>query len=331
MSANAEIPIPGLNYDTDAIIEEFRGPLRIEIENLSKNFISKVALNEVVYTSPSSVSCDSGQKVSRGRVLAKIEFYVNQAEDEMTETTRYTGCNDRLSLTEIVRTEGTALAPNTFDQVILGRRIYDLSPTETRRDIQYRDAFQKEIARVIVEKKGETLLTRVFILGKLALTSEDYKGTDFSQALYRFKSFPATLRHGNYLVEDDTTFPGNYYLKAQAFLDGNVKYSSQDSPDPLSLAIFQRKFANNVLGAVLDSTRDLFQSYLSDLPPTEYVSASVRETQAISDLRAIELRLLGGFDIATAKLLIRGLIDGVEKGRIKIEDNRGVTRATRFQ
>jgi hypothetical protein len=304
----------------DEIIEEFRGTLKTKIVDLSKNYISLISEQVVVFKNSEDMECN-GNSISKGTVITSLKYGFNfNGDHELNEKAVYTGCSGDISLIEDVITTGDNLKPLPFNDFIRGKRSFDLQDNEQSRLYKVSNLEGEEIFKVFVEKKGNTKFAVFYYVGQKFLTINYEYNSSSTRAIFTAYSYNASYvrKHGRWNSRS-TYAPVSFSAFVNKFSADQVVYLDANGAR-LSLSNFLGMFDNYVLQSTVSNLQSIFDYHNYYFPSTEATKSGAASQRLLEELRVAQTRLLTNSEINLVKNFVQNLINAAEAGQLI--DNR---------
>ncbi len=316
----ASLSLPRALYTINDFVEEFRGPFRVKIEELSKNYIVRRAGNSLTFTSHEVVHC-LWRKWEAGAILSRFEYFYRKEGHELTETLRYSGCGDQLSLVEKVYSFGEKVKPLNFDDFSQGKRNFELEEGVQRKVYRLENERGEELFSLYVRKIEDGYrngtLASFHIRGQEFIRYRKVLGLKESRVIYHYEPYEVSYKR----------FPWYEMNIAQNFTPLSLKVIARsEGPDPIVYLSSQgeRLSSNSFLNYInwlsiergLSHVKNMTNFHLHWFPTTEFQSAVGQSQRLMSELKLMLTRLLNNTELNLVRNYVRELITAVESNFI---------------
>lgn len=313
------VSLPPAVSGIDDIVNEFRNTLVLKINELGKNFISNVADKTIVFTSSSELGCN-GKTMPAGDAVSNMIYSFNRSEGELSERATYTGCNHQVTLIEDVITRGDKLETLKFDDFIKGKRSFELKPNENYRLYRVMNSDHEEIAKVLIDKKGNTQTVEFSAVGQKVLRM-DYEYLENSTRLtLTFFGYSAKYvrKYSTWKFNDNSDISRiSVFVNRDKF--NQVTYLNTHG-QLISQADYVESFDNKISSGIMKSLRAIFEYHNYYFPETKSVQTGTMNSQFKEELRLMFNRVQNNAEKNSVLKQIQDYMDAAEKELII--DNR---------
>ncbi|MCP4913337.1 MAG: hypothetical protein GY909_09465 [Oligoflexia bacterium] len=296
------------------IVEEFRGPLAVKIEELGKSFISKGRDSVIRYTSSEATPCLM-RMVPAKESLGVIKYFedVNEQRTESYEEVHYIGCSNLLSVKEKVSRKGRDLKTLTLEQVGRGFRDFNLSDNEDYFHYQLLNDRNDLVFQLTQRREGENVIFDMKVLGQTFL-----RGTlNKEKILYRF--FPHDINYEReYMGFRSNSVFTPYTIKSiKDHNSGRWDYLGTTGVK-LSQNNFLRYLSMSLNKRTLEHLTSIVKYQLWWFPETSFTGGGGQSQRLLNEFKLLLTRLLNNTptELTLVKNFVRAFIESIEQGRI---------------
>lgn len=317
----ANVAFPDTVLTPNQLIEEFRGPLRIKILDLEKNYYALYSDNTILYRSHQNVECN-GKNAAAQSNLASIQMSSSRTEDRVDQVIVYKGCQENKVLTEIHHAEGIAPELITFSMIREGQTQINLRRGENKRIYRLVYGDSTELFKYVQERNGNNETHEVRIAGELAFTATYVYGVESSRLTYKYFPYTIKVQIGGSEWSSQMGFtPYTNIVNAFKTPANYVTYFDSTNSQ-VSKGTFITNIGHNIRERTLQRVLSFVQASLREFPPTTVVSTGVQNQRLLEELRLNYTRLLNNTEINLVRQYLTDLINAAEKGQL--QDNRPV-------
>lgn len=313
--SRSELPLPQAIYSIDDIVNEFREILSKKIEDLGKNYITKISENSVSFSSNTVLNA-YGTPIEVGESISSMQFSNNKKENELFEKVIYRGFHGQITLVEDIITKGTDLKPISFSDFLRVKRTVDLLPNENSKVYRLSNENNEEIFKVIIEKTPNGKIAKFYLVEQNFLNL-NYEFSDTSTRLIAkyngyTGSYKRTYASWNFNVNYDP-FSNSVLIKKDKnfelffFNTYGVLFSQNDY---LSR---QEMYLSN---GPLKRLRSIIDYHMHYFPETSSVKTSSTNEAFKEELRIMMNRLQNNIEINLVKKQLQEYIEAANAGTI---------------
>lgn len=290
---------PSFLITEKGIIEEFRGQLRLKLEELSNNYIVSKTDTNITWTSNDGVKCNGTWKPARS-ILASVSL--SQTNEMILVDIR--GCQSKLLFREVFSFDRDG--DFSLDDYLAGK-----ISTESLTRYLLVDNQKKNIFDLRMQSSVSSLsfLEKEFL--------EIYKEEERWQ--YKAIGYEARYNNGGFGFNVTMMFP-----------DQRITLDWQNSDirifdgrhQRIAVNAFLTSYSSAIQNTTLVFTSSILKNLMSDLPSTEFVSTGGANSRFLDEMRLVYTRLLNNLELNLVKQFVQEVIKFIEDGVLKITDNR---------
>jgi hypothetical protein len=303
----------------DEIVDEFRGTLIEKMGELGKNFISQTKDNTIVFSNSTDLKCN-GEKTNVGQPVSAIQYSFKKTSKNLSEKIVYIGCNNLVSVVEEIYTEGSDLKPSSFNDVIKGKRSFDLEVNQSKKVYRVSNSDNEEMFKMVVQKMaGQNKIAEFFITENKFLALLFEYTSQFSRLTFKYPGYS-----GQYVRKYSSwSFSARYEpfsntVLAQKNSSGSIDNFYFDTRGArLSQADFFSRVSSFLFQGPLARIRSFLDYHNFYFPTTETVQSSGQNERLKEELRLAFNRLQNNIELNLVKKQIQDYIEAVENGFIK--------------
>lgn len=307
------VPLPPSVSNVDDIVNEFRETLISKVSEVGKNFISTINGKTIIFTNGQPLRCN-GELTQIGQPVSSLQYNFKKSDNELSEKSVYTGCNNQVSLVEDVVTKGSDLKSLEYDDFIKGTRSFDLKPNEDYRLYRLSNSENEEIFKLVIERSkiGKTIEMYIVESKFLTMTYEfqiDSTRLTFKYHGYKGKYVRNYARWGfdvSYDPFTNTVMAKKTKLVETSFFDTRgVRFSQKD---------FLSRVEDYLFNGPIKRIRDILDYHNYYFPSTEVVNSGGQNERLKEELRILNNRLLNNTEINLVRKQIQDYIEAAESG-----------------
>lgn len=296
------------------IVEEFRGPLKVKIEELGKSFIKKSRDSVIRYTNSDATPCLM-RMVPAKESLEVIKYFndLNDEKTELYEEVHYIGCSNLLSVKEKVNRKGRNLKPLTLDQVGDGFRNFNLAEEEDYFHYQLLNDRNDMIFQLTQRRQGDEIIFDMKVLGQTFL-----RGTiENSKVLLRFFPHEIAYRREYMGIRSNSQFTP-YTIKSLKDEQTRRWDYLGTTGVKLSQNNFLRYLSMSLNKRTLESLSSIVKYQLWWFPETSFTGGGGQSQRLLNEFKLLLTRLLNNTptELTLVKNFVRSFIESIEQGRI---------------
>lgn len=318
-------PLPKDLLNEKTIIEFFRGPLQIKLNELPDNYIVDAQDSRAIYSSHIPVNC-IGTQWPKSHQLAQIQYLNQDPKNKNTveEVGRYFGCDTKAEFTEIVKREGNNIKLLDWSDFFRGLRDFTFKENYTRYFYSLDNPDNQNIFTMVAKREKSKTLTEFFVLGQKFLSIRRVFGKDESTAFFKFFPFEVNYvrPHGAFSFKS-TKDPHTWTVIAGKKPEKRVNYIS-----PAGWIAPRNHFLKNIQDTLFNGPLKLLQTIVSyhvhAFPKTEVIGGAGggQNQRILNELNLSLTRLISGNELEQVRALIQSYIQDINDGKLIIVDKR---------
>jgi hypothetical protein len=327
-----EVDYPSGVLQIEEMIEGFRAVFRRKMEELSENYIIRhsgdTQSGVFRFQSNKPATC-YGPSIDNQDEVSKIVYHqeVQNLEGGLQrrrDNVQYWGCYRNIELAESVTTTGRNLSLRTLNQI--RKAAHDFSLSDNIQEIHWRlfNMDQEEVASFrLMQVPGEEVRLYFFIKSAPLVTVNILIKDSEKRFVFEFPntSFEYKRKYSRWSYRFSGSNPKIFEAcqieeQAPSYLNSKRQFISQVE--------FQQAMTDNLIGkdARLKIIEQFFRYHIYGFPSTAVAVSLGNNQRILNELRLANIRLLSSTDLNLVQNLIQSYIDLIEKGEIKVDDQR---------
>lgn len=307
------VPLPPSVSSVDDVINEFRETLISKVSEIGRNFISTINGKIIIFTNGQPLRCN-GELTQIGQPVSSLQYNFKRGDNELSEKSVYTGCNNQVSLVEDIVTKGSDLKPLDYDNFIKGTRSFDLKPNENYRLYRLSNSENEEIFKFIIERSKIGKTVEMYIVESKFLTMTYEFQNDSTRLTFKYHGYK-----GKYVRNYASWgFDVSYDPFTNTVIAKKTKQVETSFFDTRGVRFSQKDFLSRVedylFNGPIKRIRDILDYHNYYFPSTEVVNSGGQNERLKEELRILNNRLLNNTEINLVRKQIQDYIEAAESG-----------------